>query len=609
MAVLGVLVAAACAQPAAAQDYGGSPQQAAGALNRYYSSQTTTHIATPGPVPAGFAFEATLGFLLPAGGSGRHAIYGCRSGGADYFLSFDAGCEGTTSLGRYGFAYDAAPADVDTVAFYRCVRPGLDHFFSLDPGCEGFGNEGRMGFLPRRGDALVRSYNGAANRHVVTAAATPGGFGYEFTLGFLLPAGGSDRTAIYGCLAPGSDYFLSLDSGCEGRASLGREGYAYNVPPTSEETVAVYRCVVPGNDHFASNDPNCEGQRTEGRLGFLRLYGDALYQYVNPADGSLWATPGAPLAGYRYERTLGFLVRSGGPNLRAINGCRSGAADYFLSLDPGCETRTGLGRYGFAFTSPPANEPTVALYRCSRPGRGHFASLDANCEGVLQEGLLGYIRTLESGPPPPPSCAPSAGKIVANLRGRTSRTIRFGRAATLLGSAVRPDGSPAAGAEVLVLEGGGPLAEVGRTTAGPDGVFAFRIPAGHSRTLRAAYRAAPGDEALACSGTSALHVRAGVTLRSSPRRPRARRLVRFSGRVLGGPIPARGKLLVLQAFERGRWRTFKSARSDRRGGWVSRYRFTRSARGRSFRIRVVARREARYPYSLGWSRTIRVRVH
>jgi hypothetical protein len=559
-------------------------------------------------VPGGFAYESTLGYLLAGGGSGRHAIYGCRSGGADYFLSFDAGCEGTTSLGRYGFAYDAPPDNVETVAVYRCVRPGIDHFFSPDPGCEGYGAEGRMGFLPRRGDALVRSYNGATNRHLVTAAPTPPSFGYESTLGFLLSGGGTDRVSIYGCLAPGSDYFLSLDAACEGQATLGREGYAYNVPPTSEETVAVYRCVVPGNDHFASNDPNCEGQRTEGRLGFLRLYGDALYQYVNPANGSLWATPGAPGAGYRYERALGFLVRSGGPNLRAIDGCRAGAADFFLSLDPGCEARTALGRYGFAFTSPPANEPTVALYRCLRSGRGHFASLDANCEGVLQEGLLGYIRTVDSGPPPAPSCSASQGLVEVTLRGRQSRTVRYGRAATLVGRAVRPGGAPAAGAEILVLEGGGPLAEVGRAVAGADGVFGFRVPAGASRTLRAGFRAAAADEALACSATVKLHVRAGVTLNSRPRRPPARRLVRFSGRVLGGPIPARGKLLVLQAFERGRWRTFKSARSDRGGRWVARYRFTRSARGRSFRIRVVARREARYPYSLGWSRTIRVRV-
>ena len=172
---------------------------------------------------------------------------------------------------------------------------------------------------------------------------------------------------------------------------------------------------------------------------------------------------------------------------------------------------------------------------------------------------------------------------------------------------MRPDGSPAAGAEVLVLEGGGPLAIVGRTVVGSDGVFAFRVPPGPSRTLRAAFRAAATDEALACSSTSALHVRAGVTL-SAPKRVRARRLVRFRGRVLGGPLPARGKLLVMQAFERGRWRTFKTVRTNRRGSYAARYRFTSAARGRSFRIRAVARREARFPYSLGWSRTVRVRV-
>jgi hypothetical protein len=607
MAVLGILVAAACPQAAGAQDYGGSPQLGAGALNRFYNASTNTHAATPGPVVAGFAYEVTLGYLLPSGGSNRHAIYGCRSGASDYFLSFDAGCEGTTPLGRDGFAYDTPPDGVDTVAVWRCVRPGIDHFFSHDPGCEGYTSEGRMGFLPRRGDALVRSYSGALNRHQVTAGATAAGFAYEATLGFLLPSGGDDRVAIYGCLAPGTDYFLSLDNGCEGQAVFGREGYAYTLPPTSDQTVAVYRCLVPGNHHFASNDPNCEGQRSEGRLGFLRLYGDALYQYVNPANGSLWATPGAPAAGYRYERTLGFLVRSGGANLRAINGCRAGAADYFLSFDSGCESRTVLGRYGFAFTSPPANEPTVGLYRCLRPGRGHFASLDANCEGVLSEGLLGYIRTLDSGPPPAPSCSPSAALLEATLRGRRSRTVRFGRAATLIGKAVGPDGTPAAGAEIVVLEGGGPFAEVGRAVAGSDGVFGFRVPPGHSRTVRAGFRAGPGDEALACSAPVQLHVRAGVTI-GAPRRVRARRLVRFRGQVLGGPIPARGKLIVLQAFERGRWRTFKSARSDRRGRWTSRYRFTRSARGHSFRIRAVARREARYPYSLGWSRTVRVRV-
>ena len=40
-----------------------------------------------GEPPAGAGFEFGLGFLLGEGGSGRHPIYGCMSGGADFPLA------------------------------------------------------------------------------------------------------------------------------------------------------------------------------------------------------------------------------------------------------------------------------------------------------------------------------------------------------------------------------------------------------------------------------------------------------------------------------------------------------------------------------------------
>ena len=36
--------------------------------------------------------------------------------------------------------------------------------------------------------------------------------------------------------------------------------------------------------------------------------------------------------------------------------------------------------------------PSVPLYRCVRPGIGHFATDDAGCEGQTNEGRLGYLR-------------------------------------------------------------------------------------------------------------------------------------------------------------------------------------------------------------------------
>ena len=414
--------------------------------------------------------------------------------------------------------------------------PRVGHFASHDARCEGQQTEGRLGFLPTRGSGLVRTYSAGANVHWVSAAPIPPSYGYEATLGYLLEAGGDGRTALYSCRSGAADQFLSLDPGCEGREPLGREGWLYASPPVTEETDPLYRCLRPGIAHFASHDPACEGQKPEGLLGYLRRRQPALHQYGSRATGTNWVTTGAPGAGYRYQRTLGFLVESGGSNLHAIYGCRTVPADHFLSLDAGCEGFTSEGRLGFAFDAPPGAEDTVALYRCIDLGRTHFASLDPNCEGHVTEARLGYVRTVEQGPPPPPACGPSAGVVELSLSGKARRVVRFGRGATLTGRALRPGGVPAAGADVRILENTVPLVEVGRTTAGPDGSFSFALPPGASRTLLAAFRSAPADPALACSPTARLAVRAKARLRAKPRRLRAGRVVRFRGRVKG-PLP------------------------------------------------------------------------
>ena len=41
--------------------------------------------------------------------------------------------------------------------------------------------------------------------------------------------------------------------------------------------------------------------------------------------------------------------------------------------------------------------------------------------------------------------------------------------------------------------------------------------------------------------------------------------MRFRGRLLGKPIPRVGKLIDLQAFDAGRWRTFKTTRANAQG--------------------------------------------
>ena len=130
---------------------------------------------------------------------------------------------------------------------------------------------------------------------------------------------------------------------------------------------------------------------------------------------------------------------------------------------------------------------------------------------------------------------------------------------------------------------------------------------GPSRRLLVEYRAHAGDAQPVSTAVVRLGVRAGLTLRIRPRRVSGGGAIRMRGRLLAAPAPGLGKVVTLQARERGRWRDFKSARTRAGGRFSARYRFSRGARG-TFPIRAVARAEAAYPYATGRSRTVRVRV-
>jgi hypothetical protein len=84
--------------------------------------------------------------------------------------------------------------------------------------------------------------------------------------------------------------------------------------------------------------------------------------------------------------------------------------------------------------------------------------------------------------------------------------------------------------------------------------------------------------------------------------------VRLSGRLLGGHVPRRGKLVDLEAHDGGRWRDFATVRANARGRFATSYRFSRRARRRTYPIRVRVRPDSSYPFALGYSPAVRVRV-
>ncbi len=207
-------------------------------------------------------------------------------------------------------------------------------------------------------------------------------------------------------------------------------------------------------------------------------------------------------------------------------------------------------------------------------------------------------------------------RIVGGLgkRAKSRLTVRYGKGARLHGRLVTTDGKPIAGAALevasRVLAGNRGFRTIAgaKPVTGTDGGFTYRVPKGASRQVRIAYRAYSRDAAFAAQRLFSLRTRAGVRLRVSPTRVRPGGRIRFRGNLRGGPKPRAGVIVVLQARERGHWRTFRTVRTKRKGGRFSTaYRFTRTG-GATFRFRALVRKQIGYAYSTGSSPSRRVSV-
>jgi hypothetical protein len=157
-----------------------------------------------------------------------------------------------------------------------------------------------------------------------------------------------------------------------------------------------------------------------------------------------------------------------------------------------------------------------------------------------------------------------------------------------------------------VSRAGGGAVRTAIVTSDSGGRFSFATGGGPSRTVRFDY------EGTRLTRPARVELRILVRARSSIAVDRRFALngqaVRFRGRLARGPIPDGGKLIDLQAFYRGRWRTFATPRTDARGRWSYDYRFEATSGLVTYRFRARIRREAAYPYELGHSRVVRVTV-
>ena len=203
-------------------------------------------------------------------------------------------------------------------------------------------------------------------------------------------------------------------------------------------------------------------------------------------------------------------------------------------------------------------------------------------------------------------------RAVFTKDGRTRRTVKAGGqpavSLSLRTAAKLPIGGARIRVRVRQLRTGARFRSAPEVRTGADGRARALLPRGTSRELRFEYRTRVDDPSPALRAGVRLGVRPRATLSVRPRRVGYGGAIRLSGRVKSRPRPSAGKLIVLQAFDRGRWRTFAATRSRKGGRFSRRYRFTRTFRPRSYRFRARLPREGAYPYATGNTRTVRVRV-
>jgi hypothetical protein len=189
-------------------------------------------------------------------------------------------------------------------------------------------------------------------------------------------------------------------------------------------------------------------------------------------------------------------------------------------------------------------------------------------------------------------------------------TSAFGRAHTIVGRLTGTGGAPIGSAQIDVLAtpayAGAKTATTTGVHTGSDGRFTLELPEGvSSRALRFEYSDRLGG-APVVTRTLTLSVRAGVSLSVAPHTASVGRSIHFSGRLLGGPLPGGGKLLVLEARSPGgSWLEFDVVRSDARGRYHASYRF-KFAGPASYQFRAVCEAEADYPFATGASRVVGV---
>ena len=200
------------------------------------------------------------------------------------------------------------------------------------------------------------------------------------------------------------------------------------------------------------------------------------------------------------------------------------------------------------------------------------------------------------------SCSAPAARLATRAR------VAFGRPVRLHGLLMSSAGLPLAGQPVAVLtapdNGSNAFTEAAAVITGPGGSWTATLPPGPSRIIEASYPGSP--TILPASGYATVITPAKIVLTSvTPDRTPWGRMVRVTGRVLGGYIPASSKLLRLDLGVVGipglsKIQGIPNVSPD--GTFTTTYKFARYQGVVRFWLQVSSLAEADFPFSPSHSR-------
>ena len=175
--------------------------------------------------------------------------------------------------------------------------------------------------------------------------------------------------------------------------------------------------------------------------------------------------------------------------------------------------------------------------------------------------------------------------------------VRHGRRATIRGWFATADGAALSHVRVKIVaapdDGKPHWRRVRTVSTAADGSWRATLPPGPSRLIQAVYRGGALTERATSPAATAL-VPASSTLHFS-RVVTFGQSAHFSGQLVGGYVPQTGAIVVVEALDRGHWRSIATARSEQNGKWSAHYAISGGAGNYPIRVRIP--RQADYPWA------------